>query len=348
MKNRIFSILLAVVMLMSITTACASNPQSVTDPTPAPATTAPTAESTSTSEELPTEPDATMPDEPKLKVESIGWDARQLTVTEIIQFSEKMVELSTEDLEVKDICEMGFNFYHLFEAVFHKANFTDEASGPLAANAYEAFCNVIEQAETKQFNQSYLGPWSIVPNKDVLIKCYTTVKDDSIYLSCDSIRFGYLSEEDSYDVATTFLSCHSTKNSAYGILDCIFSTYPKVQQIGLDRMIELSKTSDDLPEMWQHQFFAILDDNSYANDVFTEEVLQEVRNNVLKNRYFDFVLKYITFCNSYDDDVAEYAFNRLVKIASSNPDEQTASSIRKVAEQLWDTEMSEQLLSALS
>ena len=114
MKNRIFSILLAVVMLMSITTACASNPQSVTDPTPAPATTAPTAESTSTSEELPTEPDATMPDEPKLKVESIGWDARQLTVTEIIQFSEKMVELSTEDLEVKDICEMGFNFYHLF------------------------------------------------------------------------------------------------------------------------------------------------------------------------------------------------------------------------------------------
>lgn len=247
MKNRIFSILLAVVMLMSITTACASNPQSATDPTPAPTTTTTTttAESTSTSEELPTEPDATMPDEPKLKVESIGWDAEQLNLTEIIQFSEKMVELSTEDLNFDEICEMGFNFYHLFVAGFRKENFTDEASCTLSANAYEAFCNVIEQAETKQFSQSYLGPWSIVPSKNVLIKCYTTARDDSLYLGCESVRWGYLSEEDAYDVAATFLSCAFTKNYPYGIVDCIFSRYPKVKQMGLDRISELSKTSDD-------------------------------------------------------------------------------------------------------
>ena len=337
--KRIISIILTLVMILSMTTACSTNTPLPTDST---------SEPTNTTEAPTTEPDESTPTEPIFKVSPLGWNIDKLSLQEISELSAEMLKLSYEDLTIEDINQLGLNFYYIIVTSLTKTDLTENVLDRLSADSFEALCNVINQARAKDFSQYYLTSWSTIPVEDVLVKCYSSLSDTSIFLSCSPILYGYLPEDEAINVATVFLTNYSTKNSPNGIFDCILSIYPKVQKMGIERLLDFSKCSTTLSSTTQTSLFFHIDDNTFVNDVLTEEVLFEVRSNVLKNRYFDFVEKYTALCNSVDEEVAEQAFSRLLEISKDNPDEETTAEIKKIANALWDVDMAKVLLNTLN
>lgn len=359
MNNRILSILLAVVMIIITSTACAINSPSSTVSSTNSATTPniqatttttqPDTAPTTVTEELPTEPDITIFDDPELNVEPLGLiNAKNLSLLEICELSKKMVELSYNALSFADIYYMGYNFADLIEASIDEDGLTEEISEQLSANAYEAFCNIVEQAEYNQFPQKYIGAWSGIPSKDVLLECYKIVTDSEICLGCTPLLFGYLSESDAIDVASAFLNSNHTQNCAPCIINLILcDNYPKVQEMGIEALISLSKSSIDLPMSNQCSLFSFTAENNDLFTSLTNEKWCEIRDNILNNSHFDFVQKYTVYCNSAYVDVNQYAFGRLLEIANSNPDAETVKQLRLVANNLWSIRMTSELLEAL-
>lgn len=358
MNKRILSILLAVVMLISITTACAINAplptvsstnSATTTNIQATTTTHLNTDPTTTTEEPPTEPDIIIFDDPELNVGPLGlMEAENLSLSEICELSNKMVEVSYDVLSFADIYYMGCNFYYLITASINEDDLTQEISKQLSANAYEAFCNIVKQAEYNEFPQKYICAWSSIPSQDVLLECYKIVTDSEICLSCTPLLFGYLSESDAIDVASSFLNSNHTQNCASCIINLILcDNYSKVQEMGIEALISLSKSSIDLPLSNQDLLFSYTAENNDLFTSLTNEKLYEIMDNILNNSHFDFVQKYTAYCNSSYEDVSEYTFGHLLEIASSNPDAETVENIQLVAKNLWNIRRTSKLLDTL-
>ena len=317
-----------------MTTACTSNNAPTTQPTNA------TEPTTST---LPaTQP--TNATEPTIrKVKPLDMNLEALNRAEFIELSAKQVTLSSEDLSLEDCLEMGTNFKVLM--TYCISNFSEKFQKQIADDAYEAFCNISEQAESK-FSLNFLSTWMSVPEKRLLLECYEQYEDWSFKeftgLFSNPIYLGLLSEQDALEVASSLLVIYDFE----GTLSCLQSKYHKVQEMAIKRLVEISKPNDFIdfiPEYYQLLFTSYVADEECN---IPSPDLKIIRKNILENQNFQFAIKYISFCEGSDKKLVEETLEQLIIMAKSKPDEQ--ANIRRVANLLRNAEHKNKLLSALS
>lgn len=369
MKTRILSILLLVMVLTMTMTACGLKDKQSTTPTNGPTST----EATEATEPLETKPaeateplateaakateplatDAAKPTEPELKAPTFSdLITTPLNAETVSNFVNEMVRFSAEEeLSEYDMQELGWNFDCIFRVMnndFHEDDlhevFNYEFYDWTSDQACEVFVNVLKQAEEKQIPVYRLSSWTYVPVADILITYFSSASVDfPQYIDCPALY--YLEEADAISVAKLFLAKPCLKWNFHLAFDAICSPYTEVKSMGLEQLTEISKSTfaDYINTIG---LYNAVSDNSYINDVLTAEKLAEIRENIMKNRYFDFVQKYATFCNSADETVATQAFQCLLVVAK-DADDETAMLIKEVADQLWNIDSAQQLLDVL-
>lgn len=271
---------------------------------------------------------------PEFKIKALSPEyVKHLNSQELSSLATEMLELSVENLSYDDMLQMGHNFTYIISE--------DPKSNSLMSMAFKSLCNVVDYSKSQGFSLSYLYSWANIPTKDVIFKCYSLVCEDSIW-GCNAINL--LEKDDAFVVATVFLHNNYLSNDYLGVLDIVSCKYPDVQKLGLSKLFKMSMQKEAFP--YTHFLCEKLQDNTYENSILTAENLQEIRDHIMRNRFFDFVDKYSVFCNSSDISVSKQAFDRLLAIAKYNG-ENNADDIRTIANNLRDVNMANQLLNAL-
>lgn len=271
---------------------------------------------------------------PNFKVKTLNPDfVGQLNSQELSSLANEMLQLSLEDLSYDDMLQMGHNFDYIVSA--------NPKRNSLMSMAFKSLCNVVEYSKRQGISLYYLYSWASIPAKEVLFECYYYVSEDSI-LGCKGIHL--LEKDDAFVVAKSFLHNDYLANDYLGILDIISCEYQDVQELGLNRLFAISMQEEVFP--YTRFLCEELRDNTCENSILTAKKLQEIRDNIMRNRYFDFIDKYTVFCNSPDRNVSSQAFDRLLALAKF-AGEDTANDIQTIANNLYDVEMANQLLNAL-
>lgn len=334
MHKHIFRILLIVVMVFSITACSVSN----TDASTQYATIESTIETTTpiVQEEQKVNPDDFKTYDEKIEIINL-MVLLEMTQEEVSESMANMVTISsTEELAVYDMVNMAHNFNNIASFV-SSVDATD-----FEIQATNAFNNVYNQAIKQQIPLENLSGWTSIPVVDIQLKYFSGEFSSVENITCKALY--YLDEHDAFNVAETIFSNRSFfKKSGIMVYDALMCPHYRVQLMGLAALTSISKTSDSISSTTTFNICKFLVTNSIINDVLTLEKLEEIRENIIKNENFDFITKYVLFCNSDDEEVSNWACSQLTEIAKQ-ADLETAEQIREVTGYLWNEDFSNKLL----
>jgi len=351
-KSLIFSILLVMDIILTMT-ACVAKTDTRT-PTFEPAETTSIAEHNTeatsvVSTEAVAEETISTEAQLELKVSPLTRkDVEKMTSKEVSDLFSELVEISfDETLSSQDLEQIGYNFYITWRSI----DFTPEQQMEFETQSYEAFKNVYNTASEKQIPLEELPHWTSLPVTDVLCKYFASNNFSSVENVCCTGIYD-LASEDVFRVAKTIFENSVFRINSY--LPCTVirtNTNASATRIAWDHLIYLSKANhykmSEIPS-FAHSTCG----NLYCFELASNnpEKLLEVVKNIMENDKFNFVEKYTIFCNyNVDMDInyiADMAFESLFEIAES-ADEEDAALIREVASKLRNEEIASQLLNKL-
>lgn len=337
MKKHILSILLIVVLVLTMTACGAFSNAALSESTEPTIIVSFSAKVKTTEANSATE--ATLTTEEDLKIFPLNYIfVEQMSEEDISEYMEEMVNISSIDtLSVADMYQLGWNFYTIWVCSNNHADFQ-----PLAC---EAFTNVYNHAIEMEIPLDELGSWSYIPVVEILSKYFSSYQFDSgHYVRC--CAFSTLEKEDALMVAQQAFDNPFLKNSCVLAKDAVNCPYPEIQNLGIERYIEISNSSYIECSFLTLNICLDLKDNSIANSSLSAEKLDKIRENIMQNSCHNFVYKYETFCNSTDKNIANNAFNHLLVLAE-NADAETTGLIQKVADLMHDADAANELLTVL-
>lgn len=259
---------------------------------------------------------------------------------EVEALMEEMVRVSsTEELSISDILNMGHNFNNI--VTFIKTIDIDNFN----AQSIKAFDNVYNQCIKQQIPLEKVSSWTNLPVVEIQLKYFSGEFSSVEGIDCKSL---YLLEESDAVMVTKAIFANPAlfEKSAFIVYDTLMCPHTEVRKIGLSVLTRISKTSQPIDSSIAFNFCRILDTNSIVNDVLTLEKLNEIRQNIIENKNFDFVAKYLVFCNSNDEEVSNWSSSLLIEIAK-HCDSETSDYIKKLADYLFDEAVANELLNLL-
>ena len=324
MFKHFFSILLILVMAFSMT-ACGS---------------------TSTDNQLTTIEETTEANLDNFNISTLKIDLinvpllTEMTQEQITSIMEEMVNISsTEKLSISDMIFMGHNFNNIITFV-PSVNVND-----FEIQVIKAFDNVYNQSLEQQIPLEKLSSWTNIPVAEIQLKYFSGEFFDVEDVNCKALYT--LKENDAVMVAETIFSNPALfEQSAFMIYDAIMCPYSEVQNIGLSVLTQISQTSQPIDSSIAFNICRILDTNDIINDTLTFEKINQIRKNIIENEHFDFVAKYLVFCNSSNEEVSNWAHASLLKVAKE-ADKETSSSIMELVNYLSNEEICIELLTLL-
>lgn len=254
-------------------------------------------------------------------------------MTEMVNIS------SSKTLSISEMIYLGRNFNNIFSY----APNVDENDFVLQAT--KAFNSVYIQCIKQHIPLEEITSWTNIPVAEIQLKYFSGEFSSVENVNCKALY--HLPEDDAVRVAETILSNPALfEKSAFMVYDFLMCPHHEVQKMGLSILTHFSEISQPIDSSIVFNFCSILDTNSIVNSVLSLEKLDEIRNNIIRNENLDFVAKYYVFCNTYDEDVSNWAHSELIEVAKNSTAE-TAKDINELIDFLCDDDIINQLVNIL-
>lgn len=339
MKKQTISILLVIVMVLTLTTACVGNTpdaQSKTTEIASITTVESTAEASTSVEETTKNISEFYRSYHELK--TLSSEEISAYMAELVRISETET-LSPRDMECLGIC---FKEVKLYNQLNESASNMDE----FKIQATKAFNNCYEQAIKENISLNELYSWVGIPVAEILYKYFSSDNfSDPDNIGCYS--FYELSEEDAFFVAKAMFS-----NPVFALNEAIAVNaiqYPssEIQEMGWAHFIAISATTN--PEVAQRTWHICYETLAFEN-LGNQDKVFEISRNIINNPNHDIIAKYSYFCNHpNDDNIYKLALENLFEMAR-NADKQVAEQIKQLIDIFYDsnsTEAANKLLETL-
>lgn len=259
---------------------------------------------------------------------------------EISAVMTEMVNISfSKTLSISEMIYLGRNFYNIFSFA------PNVDTNDFVVQSTKAFNSVYIQCIKQQIPLEEITCWTNIPVAEIQLKYFSGKFSSVENVDCKALY--HLPEDDAVRVAETIISNPALfEKSAFMVYDFLMCPHHEVQKIGLSILTHISEISQPIDSSIVFNFCRILDTNSIVNSVLSLEKLNEIRNNIIRNQNLDFVAKYYVFCNTYDEDVSNWAHSALIEVAKNSTAE-TAKDINELIDFLCDDDLINQLVHIL-
>lgn len=260
----------------------------------------------------------------------------EMTPEEISDYLAEMVHISeTETLCRFDMRRIGQNFYDIW-----RLNNSACDKNEFKAQAIAAFDNIFEQATKQQIPVDYFDTWEYIPITEVLCKYYSSGNFELPEYAC-LVCTDVLTEEEAIQVAKAYFTNPVFENETYFATSFI-SEYPdnKATELAWNHIIAASKSTHPKMSVDTTTYFTCLDIFRRHTELLqNKDKMIEIAENILNNPNYNFVEKYVYLCSDFaesdlDKEICDMAYESLLKLAQ-NPTCEDYELIKQVIAELY-------------